>query len=169
MLAFLFFFVSTPPPPSLPVFLFLPHLLTSRSAERGTRNQWLTASVDINCAFARCFGTGERLLGDLVADVNQWDSTWPCSLACLCVSVSLFLLRLPFYPWPPFTTSVSHSPQWFVSVRLDFPPTQRRWAVERCINQLTEAHGYCLTRNSKDNAPLDTCCHLSHFKLASGD
>lgn len=74
------------------------------------RSQWLTASVDINCAFARCFGTGERLLGDMVADVtedscNETSIPWqqlsrPCTLtpsACL-----FFILRLSFLPMTSF-------------------------------------------------------------------
>lgn len=110
----------------------------------------LTASVDINCEFARCFGTGEQLLGDLVADVtvdscNETSIPWqlltrPCSLT---FSAALFFtLGLSFFLWPPCTTSAYYSPWWSVYVNLSFTPTQRRCVVERCIDCLTEASSF---------------------------
>lgn len=136
--------------------------LTSRSAERAMRSRWLTTSVDINCAFARCFGSGKQLLGDLVADVTEDSCSetsipWqllerPCTLApppCL----SFFLLRLSFSTHdllsPP--QRLIHHDDLYLSIC--FPPTQRRCAVERCIDCLTEAPEHCLTRESKDAAP----------------
>lgn len=60
------------------------------------REQWgslrLTTSVDINCAFARCFGSGEQLLGDLVADVTEDscnETLIPWQLLCIGPELSL--------------------------------------------------------------------------------
>lgn len=127
---------------SLPL-LFVPPTLSDEAFK-------LTASVDINCEFARCFGTGEQLLGDLVADVtvdscNETSIPWqlltrPCSLTFS--AALLFTLGLSLFLWPPCTTSAYYSPWWSVYVNLSFTPTRRRCVVERCIDCLTEASSF---------------------------
>lgn len=123
-----------------------------------------------NCAFARCLGTGEQLLGNLVADFtedgcNETSIPWqlharPCSPV---PSVSLFFilcflsthdLLLPFQ-------RLIHPDDLYLSI--SFTPTQRRCAVERCIDCLTEEPEHSLTRNNKGATPQDTTFYMSHF------
>ena len=124
-----------------------PLSLTSRSATRKKRSRWRTTSVDNNCAFARCFGTGEQLLGDLMADVtedvcNEPSIPWQLHGPAPSVSVS-FILRLSFVPM----TSFYHLSILFTDDLcpfISFTPTQRRWcAMEPCIDFLTEKPEHC--------------------------
>ena len=103
----------------------------------------LTASVAINCTFARCFGTEEQLLGDLLADVTEnscietlipWQLfTWLCSVAFFFV-LHLSLLMTFFH-----TTSASYSPQWSVSVHFSVTLTQCGFTIEIWKDSLAEA------------------------------
>ncbi len=78
----------------------------------------------------------------------------------LCLS-SLFCVSFSTHDLLPPPQCLAHHDDLCLSTR--FPPTQRRCAVESCIDCLTEAPEHCLTRNSEDAAPLDAYFHMSHL------
>lgn len=147
----------------LPFSLFLlshPVWLADQLQEGWGTNGWLhqwTLIVHLQGALgpgSSYLETRWQMSLKIVAMRHRFPGNCSCGPALSLFSVSLFFsLHLSFYPWPPFTTSASHSPQWFVSVLLSVTPTQRRCAVERCVDCLTEAPKHCLTRNSKDTVP----------------
>lgn len=137
------------------------------------REEWLTILVDINCAFARCFGTCERLLGDLwwhmsvkIVATRHWFPGnclhGPALSFPLCLS-SLFCVSLSTHDLLSPPQRLAHHDDLYLSIC--FTPTLCRCAVERCIDCLTEAPEHYLTRNSKDTAPLNTHFHMSHVWL----
>lgn len=116
--------------------------------------QWLTTSMDINCVFARCFGSREQLLGDLVADVTEEsynETLIPRQLLCVVLhSRSPHLFSSSFIALVTMT-SFLHLSISFTTMICGCPSVLLPRSVGVLEKEAYIAQAY--TRNGKDTKP----------------